>query len=236
MPQKNDHSINPIANTANLAQSVATPIATPIATPKTVQRRIKSISLEFTSDQSNATKLDLLWDAVESQGELSKADRDLMDKLGEIVDAEEKENSDRILKESEAKKTAFIESSKALTAESEASHAQTMQNIKIESQAKIKHLAPLTEQEEQAAIDLKARQLTDTLNTQLSEALEVKKNAVKKRHQVKLEKMALQESSSIPSRPILTEAARQLMPGQSIDLQTTNHGGQEVTIEAVTVL
>ncbi len=223
------------SNQAN-ALSTESYAETPIVITESKPRRIKSISLEFTADQSNAIKLDLLWDALESQGALSKADQTLMDRLGPIVDAEEDENLERILKESDEKKDTFIAESKALSERSEKAKAQKLQQIDIELQADLKHLAPLSEEDAAKLIELKAKAKTTELNAELEEFLTVQKNGAKKSRKIKVEREAVRLAALLPSQVNLTEAARQLMPGQSIDIQTTNHSGQEVTIEAVTVL
>lgn len=236
MPQKNDHSINPIANTANLAVPIATPqVQVSIATPKTKAKFIKSISDDFTPDTTAKQQ----YEALMALDELSEDDADQLAYITPIWKAEKAAKIAQLRSVTSKASESIVADIKAQDALADLEHTKNLQRIKVESDAKAALYAPFTEKELEDLATNTARlerQKWDSDKALELAAREVQNVATKKRNATKLNRLANQAAAALPSQVELTEAARQLMPGQSIDLQTTNHGGQEVTIEAVTVL
>ena len=218
-------------------EATETPIAQTEILTADLGEFIPSVTDEFTGDESIMEQYKLLRSAVK----LDEYDtRYLIDsivpKVNELKKARLEKLGDKTIAAADLESKAELEkielAKKSDKERIEAKAAKDCQAIEDQTKAYLDaHKLNTPEEREQNILFMKKEQIEER-----DRASQVVQNAAKKSQSIKLEKLASQAAALLPSQVNLTEAARQLMPGQSIDLQTTNHSGQEVTVQAVTVL
>lgn len=234
MPQNNKPSTTSLSTFQT--EATETPqVQAPIATPKTKAKFIKSISDDFTPE----TTVKQQYEALMALDDLSEDDADQLAYITPIWKAEKAAKIAQIRSVTSKASESIVADIQAQETLAALEHTKNLQRIKAESEAKAALYAPLTDKElEDLAINAARleRQKWDSDKELELAAREVQNVATKKRNATKLNRLANQAAAALPSQVELTEAGRQLMPGQQVEMTTTNHNGQEVTIEAVTVL